>query len=330
MNLHRETAKLFDEINRFGEARVTFDPVMFRIDQVEEAIYNEIEENDNSNSKEAVAEIPIENVAAMVKHYRNRNFVPKLQWNKCPRPGGVGIAPWDKSKIYICATDSRNVLILDREKFKLVGRINHTEMLCPTSIAFLERLKEIFVSDKWKHCIHVFSEKGEYRRSFTNLNLKSPEGIAIGPNLTLVICDTGNNRILVVNPTTQNIISVIGKGQLSLPSSVTIYGKDIIIADTGNNKIRIFNIEGKILSDFGCLGRDKGQFRSPEVVAVDSCGFIFVGDAGNARIQVFRPDGKLVKIIGNKIGFSWISGIYITPELDVITTDSRCRCLRIF
>lgn len=51
-----------------------------------------------------------------------RSFVPKLVWNKCPRPAGLAIPPWDDNKLYIAATDSHYVLILDRSKFKLIDK----------------------------------------------------------------------------------------------------------------------------------------------------------------------------------------------------------------
>ncbi|XP_018563372.1 tripartite motif-containing protein 2 [Anoplophora glabripennis] len=330
MNLHRETAKILNEVYHYGEARLIFDPETFRLEQDTEGIYNDTEES--TSVLPAKSENPFESVDAMVKHYRSRSFVPKLLWTKCPRPGGVGIPPWDTSRLLIAAMDSHNVLVLDRSRFKLVERISHPEMICPSALAFSKSRKEIYVSDKWKHCVHVFSSDGQYLRSACNEQLSCPEGIAMGPNEELIICDTGNDRVLVVNSETGALISIIGRRgtKLHVPTGVAVYGANVIVADTGNHKIKIFNMEGTILHQFGSLGRNRGQFRSAEVVAVDCLGFIFVGDGGNARIQVFQPDGTLVKIFGSGKGFKWISGIYVTPELDIIATDCKACSLRIF
>lgn len=167
-------------------------------------------------------------------------------------------------------------------------------------------------------------------RNGSKIKLQSPEDLAIGPNEELIICDTGNNRILILDSKTGEVSNIIGKGILSLPSSVTVIQKSIIVADSGNNRVKIFDLVEGFVGEIGSLGSGKGQFRSPEVVAVDCLGFILVGDAGNARIQVFQPDGTFVKILGSKEGFGWISGLYITPELDIITTDRKERSLRIF
>ena len=47
----------------------------------------------------------------------------------------------------------------------------------------------------------------------------------------------------------------------------------------------------------GSRGLNKGQFDSPESVAVDSKGFILVGDSGNGRVQVFSPEGRFVRLV---------------------------------
>lgn len=330
MNLHRETAKVLNEVYHYGEARLIFDPESFKLDQDTEGIYNDMEEN--TSALPVKSENPFESVDAMAKHYKSRSFVPKLLWTKCPRPGGVGIPPWDTSKLFIAAMDSHNILVLDRSRFKLIERINHPDMSCPSAIAFCKSRKEIYVSDKWNHRVHVFSSDGQYLRVACDEQLNCPEGIAMGPNEELIICDTGNDRILIVDSGTGALISTIGKGtaRLRVPTSVAVYGTNIIVADTGNHRIKVFNMDGNIILEFGSLGRNKGQFRSAEVVAVDCLGFIFVGDGGNARIQVFQPDGTLVKIFGSGKGFKWVSGIYVTPELDIIATDCKTRSLRVF
>lgn len=331
LNLHNHTSKLLDQINYFGEARINFDPETFKLEQISEGIYNDIE--DGQQHLFQISD-PLESIESMAKHYKSRSFSPKLLWNKCPRPAGLGIPPWDDSKLFIAATDSHDVLVVDRNKFKLVTRISTPEMSCPAGITFCPKRKEIFVSDKWKHCIHVFSKSGEYLRNIGNLRLHGPDGIAMGPNDELIICDCGNDRVLLVDPSTGEKVGTIGVQNgvthLNFPTSVAVYGDKIIIADSGNNRVKTFNVNGDLLQEFGSFGKNPGQFRSAEVVAVDSLGFVLVGDAGNARIQVFKPDGTVVKILGSKGGFGWVSGILVTSSLDIIASDVKTKSLRIF
>lgn len=82
------------------------------------------------------------------------------------------------------------------------------------------------------------------------------------------------------------------------------------------------------------MGQRKGQFRQPEVLAVDPMGYILVGDSGNCRVQVFKPNGQLVRVfggLGNEAGkFGWISGIHVTKQLDIIISDTKNHSVNFF
>lgn len=129
----------------------------------------------------------------------------------------------------------------------------------------------------------------------------------MGPNGELIICDTGNDRVLLVDPDSGNKLGVIGAHngvtQLNFPTSVALDGLNVVVADSGNNRVergcnshgswitcgvlqvKTFTLAGQLLQEIGSFGKNPGQFRSAEVVAVDQLGFILVGDAGNARVS---------------------------------------------
>lgn len=338
--MHKETSRLLSLVSHYGEARVIFDPETFRLDQDTEGIYSDVSDNENVTSRNTNS---LERFESASQYYKTRSFIPKLIWNRCPRPANVGVPPWDNRLLYITATDTHTVLILNRDRRKLEGRLISSDMLYPQGITFSKTHQEIYISDKWKHCIHVFSKNGDYLKDMLSKGngpgqVRSPDGIAIGPNEELVVCDSGNDRIIIVNPQTGEHISTIGtvgnKTTLNMPTGVTISGDKIIVADTGNHRIKIFYLDGRKLTEFGALGRGKGQFRSAEVVAVDSAGFILVGDGGNGRVQIFKPDGSVVKIFGGSSqsgdGFGWVSGICVTSDLDIVVADSKSRSLRIY
>lgn len=66
-------------------------------------------------------------------------------WKKCPRPAGVGIAPWS-DHLYICGTDSHHVIVVDKYKGKIIERLSDSKMLYPQGIAFSQLREEIYVS----------------------------------------------------------------------------------------------------------------------------------------------------------------------------------------
>lgn len=294
--------------------------------------------------------------------FRNNNFKPKLVWTKCSRPAGVGLAPWTHEEtgqqlLYIAGTDSRLIYGIDRTKGRIIHRITCDDMVFPNGITFSHERKEIFVSDKWQHCIFVFSKDGEFLRSLGSKGdmegyFRSPEGIAIGSNNSIYVCDTGNDRVQCLNILDGRMLLQFGlikkeqlvksiqnknisvSSDLLSPTGVSFYDDYIIVLDSGHKRVKVFNTKGQKLSEFGITGSLKGQFKFPEVLAIDSLGFIFVGDGGNARIQVYQPNGQLVTTFGNRGSsagkFGWISGIHVTKDLEVIVTDHKNHTVQIF
>lgn len=248
-------------------------------------------------------------------------------------------------------TDSRQIYGVDKLKGKLLFRISSPHMICPVGITFSQSTEEMFVSDKWKHCVHVFSKAGVYLRSFgkkgsTQGQYCSPEGIAVGHDNRLYICDTGNDRVQIINGTDGKYISsfgITGTGQstinpavvmnykyteFNVPTGIAVINDRVIIADSGNRRIKVYTMDGLKVREFGSLGKNKGQFRTPEVLAVDPMGFILVGDSGNARVQIFRPSGTLVRVFTSK--FAWVSGIHVTPQLEIIISDYKAHTVSVF
>lgn len=326
-----------------GETRLLFDPKTFKVKQINE-FFNRSGSGENGDTVDGgVIANPLESVETMISYYLNKSSNPKLVWTKCPRPAGLGIPPWSKNLLYITATDRKVVLIMDRTLFKIVGKLTAPDMLCTQGVAFSEKLLEIYVSDKWKHCIHVFSSEGDYLRSLCALGsgpgeLRSPEGITINRRNQLIVADVGNDRVVVLDPLDGQLILTLGlhnkRTQLQAPTGVAAYEDRIIVADNGNHRIKVFSDIGENLFEFGSLGSGKGQLRTAEVVTCGPLGFILVGDAGNGRIQVFTPNGDFVRIIGSygeaPGKFAWISGLLVTPQLEIIATDYKNKRLQIF
>lgn len=85
-------------------------------------------------------------------YVRSRSFTPRMIWKKCPRPAGIGIAPWS-DHLYICGTDYHHVIVLDRLKGKIIERISGPKILCPHSIAFSRLREEIYISGILHICV---------------------------------------------------------------------------------------------------------------------------------------------------------------------------------
>ncbi|CAH0695862.1 unnamed protein product [Spodoptera exigua] len=357
INLHQNAVTLLSEVSKWDTERVVFDKENFSLEKdsgtpIDSESEDPVVDGPKQNN-------PLESEESLIMHYRSRNFIPHFQWRKSARPCGIGVSPWS-NHLYVCGMDSHSVLVMERSQAKIITRLSSEEMLCPVQIAFMKSLGEIYVTDKWKHCVHVFSKDGEYLRSIgqkgSRLGMfRSPEGIATdNANQQIYVVDTGNDRVQILQPDGKFIdqIGVATKQQvhysssvweskeltcteLNSPTSVAVTNDRVIILDSGNGRIKIYNKQdkGKII-EFGSMGQRKGQFRHPEVLTVDPMGYILVGDSGNCRVQVFKPTGQVIRVfggLGTQAGkFGWISGIHVTKQLDIIISDTKNHTVNFF
>jgi len=155
----------------------------------------------------------------------------------------------------------------------------------------------------------------------TVAKLNYPFGLAVDPSGNLYIADYMNLRIRKVD-TSGNITTVAGNGtccfsgdggsatsaRVAYPYGVAADSNgNLYIADTVNERIRKVNASGIISTVAGSGGLgfagDRGsatlaQLRTPEGVAVDSNGNLYISDAGNNRIRLVTPDGIITTLVG--------------------------------
>ncbi|KAG8239736.1 hypothetical protein J437_LFUL018743 [Ladona fulva] len=293
------------------------------------------------------------------------------------RPAGMGVAPWGGgAELYMALSDGGKVVIFTKRSSGSGWRHSKIlppppakdKMMCPFGIAFSEKRKEVFITDKWCHCIHVYDSEGNWLRRLSKQgrspgHLSSPEGIAAS-DAYIFVADTGNDRVQVLDASNGGFVTFVGSdissfrmesdmigpsagsGYLMQPTGVALNAAEskLIICDSGHNRIKIFDIselceeKGSIsnrpMSVFGSLGSQKGQFRSARGVAVDKLGFITVADSGNARVQIFRPDGRLVRAFGSKGkepgNFGYPTSVHIGPYFELFVSDSSNHCMYVF
>ena len=158
----------------------------------------------------------------------------------------------------------------------------------------------------------------------------APSGVAVDPRGYLVVVDSARNRVCYVD-SGGGITALAGNGQsgfggdggpavdalLAGPSGVAVDDAgNVFIADTGNHRIRRVEASTGVISTVAGDGRagfrgDGGlatssSLTSPQGLAVDSEGNLWIADSGNNRVRLVRASsGTIVTVAGNGgLGFS--------------------------
>jgi sugar lactone lactonase YvrE len=149
---------------------------------------------------------------------------------------------------------------------------------------------------------------------------KGPSGVAVDAKGNIYVADTDNHTIREISPsgavttlagTAGAFGSADGSGaaaRFSGPSGVAVdAGGTVYVADTGNNTIREISPGGVVTTLAGGPGTVGGfadgagssaRFESPEGVAVDAKGDVYVADTGNNAIRVTSSAGIVTTLAG--------------------------------
>jgi uncharacterized protein (TIGR03663 family) len=135
--------------------------------------------------------------------------------------------------------------------------------------------------------------------------LSGPRNVAVGPNGNLYIADTGNSRIVELDPQGNPVKTWGAKstdaqhpatGTFNEPWGIAVDKQgSVYVADTWNHRIQVFDANGSFLRAFGQPGQTSqgpAYFWGPRGVAVDGQGWVYVTDTGNKRVEVFDATGK--------------------------------------
>jgi sugar lactone lactonase YvrE len=172
----------------------------------------------------------------------------------------------------------------------------------------------------------------------------------------IYIADTGNNRIRKVDAATGFMSTVVnanvgapvgskgdgGQGANALinnPGGLALDAAgNLYFADTGNNKIRklatngiITTVAGNQFNESGFSGdggpATSAMLHSPQGVAVDAAGNLYIADRTNSRIRMVSPNGTISTIAGNgKFTYTGDGGPATSAALnfpDDVVVDSK-------
>lgn len=99
-----------------------------------------------------------------------------------------------------------------------------------------------------------------------------------------------------------------GVSQYRNPTDIAVFRNaigvvNLVVVDTGNARLTVLTDQGAFQEKWGQPGAGPGQYSSPQGVAVDAKGTVFVADSGNHRIQKTNAwTNAMTDLSGNVLG----------------------------
>ncbi|MFL7809174.1 MAG: NHL repeat-containing protein, partial [Anaerolineae bacterium] len=210
--------------------------------------------------------------------------------------------------------------------------------VAPTAVDLGESGDEYSQQQRGLETVRAIGQQGSAEGMFD-----TPRNVAIAPDGTIYVADSGNNRIQHLSAdgaflaawghacklyeNQQGCQSADGAGGFYDPWGLAVDADGYVyVADTWNHRIQKFAADGEFVTMWGVYGMTEGASGSPGVfwgprgVAIGPEGMIYVTDTGNKRIQVFTPEGELVTQWG---GQGATEGKFDEPVGIAIASDGR-------
>ena len=155
------------------------------------------------------------------------------------------------------------------------------------------------------HQVHKFSPEGELLMSLgvpgqtgnDGAHFNQPNDVIVAPDGSIFVSDGHNGQGMITN-------EELAEGRAR--------------GDTA--RIMKFAPDGTFIKQWGQLGLEHGEFRTPHAMEFDSKGRLWVADRGNHRIEIFDQEGNYLE---SRYTYGRISGLFITADDEVYAIDSE-------
>ena len=176
----------------------------------------------------------------------------------------------------------------------------------PNSIALNSR--HLFVSFSQENAVVILTRQGEYLETMTMDRCKNPlslsnvQGLASDSEEYILICDSGNDRVLILKPDLKTTFNVCySRNSLSFlcaPEKVSNVGRErMVVLHKGYPPLHMYNYQGEVIALFGALGSGMDRLVPQNLCYLPADEgrpelFICVGDYGPLPCYVLAFDIK--------------------------------------
>ena len=165
-----------------------------------------------------------------------------------------------------------------------------------------------------------------------NARFNRPAGIAVAPNGTLYVADTGSN--LVRQIVGLNAMVTTLARDFNAPAGIAVDAGNVFVADTNNQVIKRIASDGTVTTFAGVAGQPGladglgvvARFNRPTALAIDSLGNLYVADTGNNAIRKIAPSTLVSTVAAN---FNAPTGLAFDSSGRLLIADSGNHRIRV-
>ena len=154
-----------------------------------------------------------------------------------------------------------------------------------------------------------------------------PTGVAVDDNGHVYVALWNTNYLCKFNQNGKKLKET--KSELSKPGGVAIINNLVFVCSRDSKTIAVFTRELEFIRKFGLVGSGDGQFNSPQFIAQDTEGKLWITDRDNNRICVFTFDGQFQRVVQKPADKGKPYGIVCDSEF-VYVTEWGGHCVSVF
>ena len=192
-------------------------------------------------------------------------------------------------KLYVSDPKVGSVFIYDSySPLDMIGELKGLGR--PLGVA-VDDLGNIYVGSSTNHNVQVFTPDGYGLSIIGDGILTMPNDLAFDAAGNLYVVDSRASAVFLFNPSTGELLSSIGQGELKFPVSIALGTDELFVADQGNNRIKVFDLVGNLLRSYstevgGYWGYTwKGRSIQIQSLAIDPSGRLLMLDSNIKIIQ---------------------------------------------
>jgi DNA-binding beta-propeller fold protein YncE len=211
----------------------------------------------------------------------------------------LGVVVDAKDNIFVSDPLQHMVLKFDPDGHLLATIGGKDGIKNPTFMAIDEGRRRLYVVDSHLHQVLVFDLESLQlkdkigKRGEKNGEFNFPVGIAVGPDGSVAVTDTGSCSVEVFTPDYKFVrrFGTQGNrpGEFIRPKGVAIDNEgNYWVVDAAFNNFQIFSPKGVLLMWVGQFGNVPGAFNLPMGIYIDKSQKVYVSDQLNHRVQIFQ------------------------------------------